>query len=103
MLNDIITDAKKKKNDMSVINNAIYFPLIVLSTSPLLCFFNFILIFQINYCGSDFRSFFFQNADRFSNKDNELQWTACVSLYVRETGRLKDPGGTPYNGLYGDS
>ena len=47
--------------------------------------------------------FFFQNADRFSNKDNELQWTACVNLYVRETGRLKDPGGTPYNGLYGDS
>ena len=43
--------------------------------------------------------FFFQNTDLFSNKDNELQWTACVSLYVRETGRLKDPGGTPYSGL----
>ena len=42
---------------------------------------------------------FFQTADRFSNKDNELQWTACVSLYEQETGRLKDPGGTPYNGL----
>ena len=39
--------------------------------------------------------FFFQNADRFSNKDNELQWTACTSLYVRETGRLKDPGVLP--------
>ena len=46
---------------------------------------------------------FFQTADRFSNKDNELQWTVCVSLYVRETGRLKDPGGTSCNGLYGDS
>ena len=58
--------------------------------------------FVLNYCGGDFH-FFFQTADRFSNKDNELQWTACVSLYVRETGRLKDPGGTPYNGLYGNS
>ena len=24
-----------------------------------------------------------------------------MSLSVQETGRLKDPGGTPYNGLYG--
>ena len=75
---------------------------------PLNCIINFtltgffILIFQINYCGGDFL-FFFQTADRFSNKDNELQWTVCVSLYVRETGRLKDPGGTSCNGLYGDS
>ena len=38
---------------------------------------------------------FFQNADRFSNEDNELQWTACLSLYVRETGLLKYPGGLP--------
>ena len=39
--------------------------------------------------------FFFRNADRFSNKDNELQWTACVSMYVRETGRSssKRPSG----------
>ena len=28
-----------------------------------------------------------------------MQWTACLSLYVQETGRLKVPGGTPYNGL----
>ena len=67
---------------------------------PLNCIINFtltgffILIFQINYCGGDFL-FFFQTEDRFSNKDNELQWTACVSLYVRETGRLKDPGVLP--------
>ena len=47
-----------------------------------------ISIYQINYsCGC------FQNADRFSNKDNELQWAACVIQSVQETGRVKDPGG----------
>ena len=75
-----------------VINNAIYYPLFVLTTSVLL-FFIFILIFQINYCRGDF--LIFQTADRFSNKDNEVQWTAYVSLYVRETSRLKDPGVLP--------
>ena len=47
-----------------------------------------ISIFQINYCCGCF-----QNADRFSKKDNELQWAACVSQSVQETGRVKDPGG----------
>ena len=70
------------------------------------CIINFILIvfllismFQINYCCGCF-----QNADRFSKKDNELQWAACVSQSVQETRRVKDPGGvTPYNGLYGEA
>ena len=96
-----LTDAKKR---LYVINNGFNYHLIVLSTSPLLfLFIFFILIFQINYCCGDFPFFCFQNADRFSNKDNEVQWTACVSQYVRETGRLKDPGGTPCTGLYEDS
>ncbi|CAH3044714.1 unnamed protein product [Porites lobata] len=30
------------------------------------------------------------NEDRFSHKDNALQWAACVSLSVHETGRLHD-------------
>ena len=54
-----------------------------------------------------FFSFFFQTADRFSNKDSEMKmtmkWTTCLSRYIQETGHLKDPGGTPCNGLYGDS
>ena len=72
-----------------MIDRDIYYSLIVLSTSPILVF----LIFQINYCGGDF--FFLECRSFFSNKDNELQWGACVSLSVykeRETGRLKDLG-----------
>ncbi|CAH3187797.1 unnamed protein product [Porites lobata] len=30
------------------------------------------------------------NEDRLSHKDNALQWAACVSLSVHETGRLQD-------------
>ena len=67
------------------------FWLIVLSTSSLL-FFLLISIFQISYCCGCF-----QNADRFSKKDNELQWAACVSQSVQETGRVKDPGGGGYS------
>ena len=47
-----LTNAKKW---LSVINNAINYPLFVLTTSPLLFF---ILIFQMNYCGGDFLFFF---------------------------------------------
>ena len=79
----LLTDAIKKW--LSVINNAIYYLLIVLSTSSLL--FSLYLIFQINYCLSDYP---FQNEHRFSHKDDALQWAACVSLYVHETGRLED-------------
>ena len=68
-----LTEAKKY---LLVINNAIYYSLIVLSTSPL----SFFLTFQINYCGCF--SFFFRMQIVFSNKDNELQWAACVSLSV---------------------
>ena len=68
-----------------MINNAIYYLVIVLSTSSLLFF--LYLIFQINYCLSDYP---FQNEDRFSHKDDALQWAACVSLSVHETGRLQD-------------
>ena len=71
----LLTDAIKKW--LSVINNAIYYLVIVLSTSSLL--FSLYLIFQINYCLSDYP---FQNEDRFSHKDDALQWAACVSLSV---------------------
>lgn len=79
----LLTDAIKIW--LSVINNAIYYLIIVLSTSSLL--FSLYLIFQINYCLSDYP---FQNKDRFSHKDDALQWAACVSLSVHETGRLQD-------------
>ena len=33
---------------------------------------------------------FFQNANRFSNRGDALQWAACVSLSAQETDNLKD-------------
>ena len=32
----------------------------------------------------------FQNDDRFSHKDDALQWAACVNLSVHASGRLQD-------------
>ena len=80
-----------------MIDKDIYYSLIVLSTSPLSVFFN------ISNKLLRWRFFFFRMQIVFSNKDNELQWVAWVSL----SGRLKDLGeggtGTPHNGLYGEA
>ena len=95
-----LTEAKKW---VFVINKAIYYSLIVLSTSPLLVF--FFLIFQINYCGGF--SFFLKCRSFFPTKTMNCNGglvSACL-YKERETGRLKYLGGgdTPHNGLYGEA